>query len=232
MTSTAVTPLPHQNTRPRLDRCSAHRVRAERPHRPRSRPVFGPPLRQLASDPFHPVEGGSANDYDYANGDPINQFDPSGLGPCLIGRNPNGSCRGSGAGNRLARTVLACEGRPACVALKYGTISYTYCQIGCVSISISQVGDRTSVSVSGAFCCSSPGPSVIYSPGVASPGFSGSVSAGGCYPMYLGVGPCVQAGGVPSSDGIAPLGGVGIGTRGGYFTPTYTYTIATPPRRR
>ena len=30
----------------------------------------------------HPVEGGSANDYDYANADPINQFDLTGLGPC------------------------------------------------------------------------------------------------------------------------------------------------------
>jgi hypothetical protein len=39
-------------------RCSAHRVRPDRLHRPRSRPVFGPPLRQLASDPFHPVQGG------------------------------------------------------------------------------------------------------------------------------------------------------------------------------
>jgi hypothetical protein len=28
------------------------------------------------------VEGGSANDYDYSNGDPINQFDLNGLGPC------------------------------------------------------------------------------------------------------------------------------------------------------
>ena len=68
-----------ENTRPRLDRCSAHRVRPQRPHRPRSRPVFGPPLRQLASDPFHPVEGGSANDYDYCSGDPVNCYDLSGL---------------------------------------------------------------------------------------------------------------------------------------------------------
>jgi hypothetical protein len=74
--------LRSENTRPRLNRCSAHRVRPQRPHRPRSRPVFGPPLRQLASDPSVPVEGGSANDYDYSNGDPINQFDLNGLGPC------------------------------------------------------------------------------------------------------------------------------------------------------
>jgi hypothetical protein len=70
---------PHaENTRPRLDRCSAHRIRPDRSHRPRSRPVFGPPLRQLASDPFHPVEGGSANDYEYCSGDPVNCTDLSG----------------------------------------------------------------------------------------------------------------------------------------------------------
>lgn len=79
-----------ENTRPRLDRCSAHRIRPDRPHRPRSRPVLGPPLRQLASDPFHPVEGGSANDYDYTNGDPVNGLDLSGLcneatTSCVIG---------------------------------------------------------------------------------------------------------------------------------------------------
>jgi hypothetical protein len=70
--------LRSENTRPRLNRCSAHRVRPQRPHRPRSRPVFGPPLRQLASDPFHPVEGGSANDYDYCSGDPVNCTDLDG----------------------------------------------------------------------------------------------------------------------------------------------------------
>lgn len=30
-----------------------------------------------------PIEGGSANDYDYTNGDPVNGLDLSGLGPCL-----------------------------------------------------------------------------------------------------------------------------------------------------
>ncbi len=73
-----------ENTRPGLERCSAHRVRPDRPHRPRSRPVFGLPLRQLASDPSVPVEGGSANDYEYAYGDPVNNFDLDGT-RCLTG---------------------------------------------------------------------------------------------------------------------------------------------------
>jgi len=79
-----------ENTRPRLDRCSAHRVRPERPHRPRSRPVFGPPLRQLASDPSVPVEGGSCNDYDYVCGDPVNGRDLDGR--CGVLGNPFKKC--------------------------------------------------------------------------------------------------------------------------------------------
>jgi len=73
----AAPPRP-ENTRPRLDRCSAHRVRPHRPHRPRSRPVLGVPLRQLASDPSVPVEGGNDNAYEYCGGDPINCYDLDG----------------------------------------------------------------------------------------------------------------------------------------------------------
>jgi hypothetical protein len=102
-----------ENTRPRLDRCSAHRVRGQRPHRPRSRPVFGPPLRQLASDPFHPVEGGSANDYEYCVGDPVNCNDllgtqaEAGIGPvqaefCLGPR-----AVACGSAFQISRSVLA-----------------------------------------------------------------------------------------------------------------------------
>jgi hypothetical protein len=42
------------------------------------------------------VEGGSANDYDYVSGDPINNLDLDGSF-CVAGKNPNGSCRGSRA---------------------------------------------------------------------------------------------------------------------------------------
>jgi hypothetical protein len=41
-------------------------------------------LRQLASDPSVPVEGGSANDYEYTNGDPVNASDLSGEFPVGI----------------------------------------------------------------------------------------------------------------------------------------------------
>ena len=39
-----------------------------------------------------PVEGGSANNYDYATGDPVNNFDLDG-NRCWTGKNPNGTCR-------------------------------------------------------------------------------------------------------------------------------------------
>jgi RHS repeat-associated protein len=49
--------------------------------------------RFLSVDPVH---GGSANNYDYVGADPINQFDLDGR-ICVLGRNPNGSCRGAGS---------------------------------------------------------------------------------------------------------------------------------------
>jgi hypothetical protein len=67
------------NTRARFDWCSAHRAGPSGPIAPGR--VFGPPLRQLASDPSVPVEGGSANDYDYCFGDPVNCNDLGGTKP-------------------------------------------------------------------------------------------------------------------------------------------------------
>ncbi len=45
--------------------------------------------RFLAVDP---VKGGSANDYEYAAGDPVDNFELDGQF-CLTGRSKNGSCR-------------------------------------------------------------------------------------------------------------------------------------------
>ena len=60
--------------------------------------MFGLPLRQLASHPSVPVEGGCANDYTYGFGDPINEFDLDGLatkcpkqGKSITITKPNGS---------------------------------------------------------------------------------------------------------------------------------------------
>lgn len=49
-----------------------------------------------------PVEGGSANDYDYVHADPINQYDLDGKF-CALGRNPGGGCRGGGVVRRVKR---------------------------------------------------------------------------------------------------------------------------------
>ncbi|MGH9286190.1 MAG: RHS repeat domain-containing protein [Acidimicrobiales bacterium] len=52
-----------------------------------------------------PVEGGSANDYDYAMGDPVNNLDLDGE-YCITGKNRNGSCRSISRGSgRVARAV-------------------------------------------------------------------------------------------------------------------------------
>jgi RHS repeat-associated protein len=48
--------------------------------------------------------------YEYAGDDPINQIDPTGLGFCLAGHNPNGSCRGSTEAEAVATSVSSTIG--------------------------------------------------------------------------------------------------------------------------
>lgn len=70
-----------------------------------------------------PVEDGSANAYEYASGDPVNNFDLDGR-LCLVGRNRNGSCRGANvARNPILQTVA---GAAAC------TITFALCAVATV----------------------------------------------------------------------------------------------------
>jgi RHS repeat-associated protein len=70
-----------------------------------------------------PVEGGSANDYDYVDGDPVNNLDLSGT-YCVTGRNKNGSCRSlSRGGGYVARGVY-----------RHAGVSATACAYGCIGL--------------------------------------------------------------------------------------------------
>lgn len=51
-----------------------------------------------------PIENTTGQPYSYAGGNPIDNSDPSGL--CWFGKNPNGSCRGSGAGGAITSGVV------------------------------------------------------------------------------------------------------------------------------
>ena len=78
----------------------------------------------LSRDPLEPI---TATPYAYGNNDPLNTTDPSGLlgfrlGPikvggdgCILGTNPDGSCRGGGAvdaAGGAVETVGRCLGDP------------------------------------------------------------------------------------------------------------------------
>lgn len=67
-----------KNTRPRIFSFCTTRVKTTPTYFPSSTPRNTPYLRQLASDPSYPIEGGSANDYDYVDGDPVNGRDLAG----------------------------------------------------------------------------------------------------------------------------------------------------------
>lgn len=73
--------------------------------------------------PCHPVEGGSANDYDYAMGDPVNNFDLTGT-YCVTGKNKNGTCRSLSRGaGRVARAT----GRAAVWTYRHEEVSLGGC---------------------------------------------------------------------------------------------------------
>jgi RHS repeat-associated protein len=77
-----------------------------------------------------PVEGGSANDYDYVEGDPINKEDLRGT-YCVTGKNKNGSCRSVSRG---ARRVARAAGRAARWTYRRGEVSLGGCVLVCLGM--------------------------------------------------------------------------------------------------
>lgn len=81
---------------------------AERPFAPwlladRHATTYGPSLgaRFLTRDPLEAI---TRSPYAYVSGNPLNMVDPLGLF-CIAGKNPNGSCRGSGAVKTVTKAV-------------------------------------------------------------------------------------------------------------------------------
>jgi RHS repeat-associated protein len=85
--------------------------------------IYTPGLgRFLETDP---IEGGSANDYDYVSGDPIAQFDLDGS-RCFTGKNKNGSCRSLSRGS----------GRAARHVYRHGNVSVGGCFYICGNVTL------------------------------------------------------------------------------------------------
>lgn len=66
------------NTRPRPATFAEHRVALNGPRCGRSRRGHSLFYDANVVDPFHPIEGGSSNNYDYVNADPVNNQDLAG----------------------------------------------------------------------------------------------------------------------------------------------------------
>lgn len=78
-----------------------------------------------------PVEGGSSNNYDYVNGDSVNNEDLDGL-RCWTGKNRNGSCRSISCG---AGRAVRGGGRAARSAYRHLDVSAGVCPVfGCVGL--------------------------------------------------------------------------------------------------
>ena len=152
------------------------------------------------------VEGGSANDYDYADADPVNQLDLTGLF-CVTGKE-NGKCRSWGK-------------VPAAVRRTYrkGSITIQGCHVACVGVSFSAGRNplRSAQVVRG--CCSSPGLSATWSPDF-NPRKHTDFTMGGC---------AAVCGGLSETFGsrkATPV--IGFGARGAWYG-LWEYTT---PRQR
>jgi RHS repeat-associated protein len=104
------------------------------------------PVIQMGARPYDPllarfleidpIEGGNTNDYDYCSGDPIGCTDLDGkwgirIGPlkvgndgCMLGTNPNGSCRGSRQVRAIKETSVGRCVRQWQCALATGTTAW------------------------------------------------------------------------------------------------------------
>ncbi|WP_203908082.1 PA14 domain-containing protein [Rhizocola hellebori] len=67
-----------------------------------------------------PVEGGSANDYDYVGGDPVNSFDLA--GDCMFGRRGKDHRRRDRHGHRIGKDRRGCKGGSVAHAVHHVTV--------------------------------------------------------------------------------------------------------------
>jgi RHS repeat-associated protein len=154
-----------------------------------------------------PVEGGSANDYDYVAGDPVNTYDLDGriCYSCAIKK-----------GGRYVRRVVVSGGNPLVVASYYGPVTATGCVFQCVSVGMSRSGGQLSLGIGtsgwnvnygrgGALgiLMAQFGGTILWKPSGRIPTSSTSIAYGGCY-----------------YGGFAGTDGIGAGTRGVWAGPS------------
>lgn len=156
-----------------------------------------------------PVEGGSANDYDYAHADPINNFD-------LDGRMSKKNRR------RLSMFLCAISGIGGCLAARRGTATATFCWATCINLIWSIKGDRLRIGIGQTQISVPPvGVSASWSPGAPRRGatIGGSISV--CPFVCSGIRVDIVKGGRLTPGGA--WSGLGGGLRGNSGGLDYSY---------